>query len=93
MDDGAPNKSGTNSFTVIINPIAPVTLTAVSYSGGQFTMSVTGPIGPDYVIMATTNLVDWTDLATNAAPATPFNHTDLNAGLFGERFYQVRLSP
>ncbi len=93
MDDGIPNKSATNSFTVIINPMAPVLLTAVSYAGGQFTFSVTGPLGPDYVIRATTNLVDWTDLATNAAPVTPFNHTDVNAGLFGNRFYGVRLSP
>lgn len=93
MDNGIPNKSATNSFTVIINPTAPVMLTAVSYAGGQFTFSVTGPLGPDYVIRATTNLVDWTDLATNAAPVTPFNHTDVNAGLFGSRFYRILLLP
>ena len=45
-------------------------LTAVSYISGQFTFSVTGPLGPDYVIMASTNLVDWTDLSTDAAPAS-----------------------
>ena len=92
-DDGAPNLSATSSFTVIINPIAPVMLTPVSYAAGQFTFSVTGPVGPDYVIMASTNLVDWSDLATNAAPATPFNHTNANAGSFGNQSYRVRLTP
>jgi hypothetical protein len=92
-DNGTPNQSDTNSFTVIVNPLNPLTLSAMSYLGGHFTFKVSGSAGPDYVIMTSTNLVDWTDLATNAAPAPPFEYTDQNAGLLGGRSYKARLVP
>ena len=92
-DNGSPNLSGTNSFTVIVNPLAATTLAVVSYTNGYFTMQVSGTSGPDYIISASTNLTLWTDIFTNLSPATPFQYTDTNAALFPDRFYRARLSP
>jgi hypothetical protein len=92
-DDGVPNGSATNSFAVVIHAMDPVRLTPLSYEGGQFSFSVTGPIGPDYVILASTNLVDWLCLKTNVSPTTPFHSSDPAAGAFGHRFYRLRLEP
>ena len=48
-DNGSPNLSGTNTFTVIINPLPPVDLTPLTYANGQFRLSVIGSLIPDYV--------------------------------------------
>lgn len=47
-------------------PINPI-LEAISYTAGQFTFSLTGRTNLDYLIQASTNLNDWTTVATNAA--------------------------
>lgn len=90
-DSGSPNLSGTNTFTVTINPLAPVLLTPLSYANGQFRLSVTGSLGPDYVLQGATTLTNFADLATNAPVAMPFNFT--NATALSNRFYRVRLAP
>ena len=92
-DNGLPNLSGTNSFTVIVNPLAPVVLTALGFTNNNFTLQVSGTSGPDYIISASTNLTQWTDLFTNLSPSTPFSFTDTNAASFPDRFYRARLSP
>ncbi len=94
QDNGAPVSNDTRSFSVIVNPLAaPVVLTPLGYANGQFTLGVTGPLGPDYVIMASTNLAQWSDLVTNPSPTLPFQHTDTEAGSFSNRAYRVRLTP
>jgi hypothetical protein len=92
-DDGSPFLSDTNSFLVVVNPFsAPVVLTPVSWSNDAFTFSVTGPIGPDYVIQTASEWTAWTALFTNASGTVPFSFTDTNAG-FGCRFYRALLWP
>ena len=94
QDNGAPVLNDTRSFKVIVNPLAaPVVLTPLGHAPGQFTLGVTGPLGPDYVIMGSTNLRQWSDLTTNLSPALPFQHTDPQAGSFSNRAYRVRLQP
>jgi len=85
--------SDTKSFTVIVNPLAPVILTPVTYTNGHFIVSVSGSTGPDYVIMASTNLATWSDLSTNLSPATPFQFDATNAMSVPSRYYRARLSP
>ena len=70
-----------------------MTLTPVAYTNGQFKIQVTGPTGPDYVFMVSSNLSQWADLRTNDAPATPFQFTDLAAPPVARRHYRVRLAP
>jgi uncharacterized delta-60 repeat protein len=89
QDDGSPSLSGTNSFSVIVNPLAPVILKSISYS--EF--DVSGTAGPDYIIMASPDLLNWTGIVTNVSPAIPFRFNDASAGAFSNRFYKVRLAP
>ena len=92
-DNGVPPLSDNELFTVIVNPLAPVVLTPVGYTNGQFTLKINGTTGPDYIIMTSGNLTSWADLITNLSPTTPFQRTDTNAPLSTNRFYRVRLSP
>jgi hypothetical protein len=94
QDDGSPLLSDTNSFFVIVNPLSvPVVLTPGGWSGGQFNFSVTGPIGPDYIVQTSGELSNWAGLCTNTPATMPFGITDTNAATFGWRFYRVRLGP
>jgi plastocyanin len=93
QDNGTPGLSDAKSFTVIVNALAPVVLTQVSRPNGQFRFRVSGTEGPDYVVQASTNLTDWTDIATVPAPVAPFQVDDDNAATFSNRFYRVRLQP
>ena len=90
-DNSTPTLSDTQSFMVVVNPLAPVILTPISYTNGQFKFQVSGTTGPDYIIAASTNLPAWNDLFTNLSPATPFRFT--NSITLTNRFYRVRLSP
>jgi hypothetical protein len=90
-DNSTPSLSDTKSFTVTVNPLAPVVLTPKGYANGQFKFQVSGSTGPDYIIAASTNLLGWSDIFTNLSPSTPFQFT--NSMTFTNRFYRVRLSP
>jgi hypothetical protein len=92
-DNNQPPLSDSESFSVTINALTPVVLTPLIQKSDQFTMQVSGPIGPDYIVTKSTNLVDWIDLSTNASPATPFLFSDPTAGSMTEQYYRVRLAP
>lgn len=94
QDNGAPVLNDTGSFTVVVNLLSgKVVLTPLGHASGQFTIGITGPLGPDYVMLGSTNLQQWSDLATNLSPILPLYHTDTNAGSFSNRAYRVRLEP
>jgi hypothetical protein len=93
QDNGSPSLDDINSFNVIVNPLTPVLLTASDYTNGQFHLLISGPTGPDYIIMGALTLTNWTDIATNLSPATPFEFNDTNLGFLTNRFYRVRLTP
>jgi len=92
-DNSVPSLSDMKSFTVIVNPLAPVVLTPIGFTGGQFTFQVSGTAGPDYIITASTNLSGWSDIFTNPSPSTPFQYTNTAGTSLRGRFYRVRLSP
>ncbi len=98
-DNGTPNLSATNSFNVIVNPLAPVVLTSLGFdTNGHHLVAVEGTTGPDYVIQTTTELpldgtAVWVDLSTNLAPAAPFVFDDASADYGTNRFYRIRLQP
>jgi hypothetical protein len=68
------------SFTV---PPANM-LSSTAYSPGQFSFAVNGVNGSEYVVEASTNLIDWIPLQTNTVP---FTFVDTNTPRFGQRFY------
>ena len=58
-------------------------------------MSVSGDIGPDYLIYATTSLASpvWSLLLTTNPPTLPFLFTDASPANSAQRFYRVALGP
>ncbi len=66
--------------------MTPATLAAPASSGAQFSFTVTGATGQQYVVQASTNLINWVSLQTNAAP---FVFVDTNVGSFKQRFYRT----
>ncbi len=70
------------------DPNAPTIIASpqnVSVSG-QFSFDVSGNSNDVYVVEASTDLIIWVPVQTNAPP---FTVVDTNAGQFGSRFYRI----
>lgn len=59
-------------------------------SAGQFGFTISGASSGQYIVQASTNLVNWVNLMTNNGP---FNFVDSNAGQFSHRFYRTAYIP
>ena len=92
-DNGTPNLSATNSFTVKVNPLAQPVVSSISVSGGQVSLVATGAVGPDYTLWASTNLTNWQVLFTSNSPVTPVTLVDTNFNAYPVRFYRIQLGP
>lgn len=73
------------SYTV---PLLNAPLTSATKVASGFNFSVNGTAASPYVIMASTNLVNWVALTTNTAP---FVFADTNTSQYSRRFYQAVL--
>jgi Immunoglobulin domain len=80
---GSTNSS-TASLTVYATTAA--TLTPAACASGQFALCISGVPQFEYVVQASTNLVDWVSVQTNSAP---FTFVDSNACQFSQRFYRT----
>ena len=92
-DNGSPSLSATQSFNITVNPLTQPGFSSALWSGGFFSLSVTGQLGPDYAIQTSTNLVDWSTLTISNSPAMPFNWTDTNSNVDPMRFYRIKTGP
>jgi uncharacterized repeat protein (TIGR01451 family) len=95
-DTPDPNPDdNTASVVVVVGVSAPPQLSgSLTGTGGAFQFTVTGQSGQEYIIQASTNLVDWVPVYTNSAPyVSPFNFTDPNASSYTSRFYRVVAAP
>lgn len=93
VDNGSPSLSATQSFSVTVTqPVAP-TLGSATITNGQPGFLINGDEGPDYLILASTNLTSWSSVASINSPTTPFFWTDTNAVAFPLRFYRALLGP
>jgi len=91
-DGGTPPLSATQSFlATVISPVTP-TLSQARATNNIFSMQVNGSSGPDYMVLASTNLTGWSPLWTNYSPVLPFNFTDTPTNS-SQRFYRVLLGP
>ena len=88
--DGTGNESGFSNEATYTVPIAAAALALTASSAGQFSFTVSGDAGQQYVVQASTNLLDWDSLQTNAAP---FLFTDSDAAGFNQRFYRAFCLP
>jgi hypothetical protein len=92
-DNGSPSLTNSMSFQVIIPPVAAPQLSSTHFTNGQFTLQVTGDIGPDYSIDTSTNLLHWNTIFTTNSPTLPFTWSDSEYGQSAQRFYRVLLGP
>jgi hypothetical protein len=92
-DNGSPNLSATNSFIVIVNPVAQPTASSAIYANGHFSLTINGDAGPDYIVQVSTDLINWQSLSTNSSPSLPFTFTDTNASAMPVQFYRILLGP
>jgi PA14 domain/Putative Ig domain len=91
--DGAPALASTQTFTVTVNrPRSPV-LTPLSATTGLFSFTVDGDAGPDYTLLTSTNLIDWTVLQSLQPLQFPFTVRDPLSSNRAPRFYSVQLGP
>jgi hypothetical protein len=93
-----------NYSVVVSNPLGVVTsATAQLYldaplrftnwsldASGRFTAVLLGVVNSNYVIGSSTDLVNWSDLSTNAAPSGIIGFTDPDATSYSNRFYRAR---
>ncbi|MGA9452581.1 MAG: RICIN domain-containing protein [Verrucomicrobiia bacterium] len=92
-DSGTPSLSATQQFTVtVLRPAAPQ-LTSPQISEGNFSLVISGNAGPDYTVLASTNLSNWTLLLTTNPAALPFTLYWSVSNNLPNQFYQVQLGP
>ncbi len=87
----APDFAVQGTVTQILPAAAPI-LSAVAFTNNQFSFTLTGTTGTNYIVQATTNLssANWTSLITNPAP---FTVTETKVNLFNQRFYRGLVAP
>ncbi len=67
-DNGTPSLSATQSFSVVVNPLASPSVGNVSVAGGQFSFNISGQSGPDYAVETSTNLTQWNNVFITNSP-------------------------
>jgi glucuronoarabinoxylan endo-1,4-beta-xylanase len=92
FDDGIPSLSATNEFTLTVPPLAPATLGVSSEPAGQLTLHLNGPLGADYSLLTSTNLMTWETLFTTNPAAMPWQFSVPNAA-GSQRYFRLQLGP
>jgi glucuronoarabinoxylan endo-1,4-beta-xylanase len=92
VTDSGSNLSATNAFNVIVNAVTNPVIGRVNLSAGLVSMTVTGPQGPDYTVLTSSNLVSWRALFTTNSPSMPFTFTATNLNNPAE-FYRLQIGP
>jgi hypothetical protein len=83
--------SNETSYTV---PAALAKVQLRSAPAGQFILTLTGPVGRTYEILATQDFTAWTVISTVTLGATgSLDFTDTNAASFSQRFYRTQEKP
>ena len=92
--------SSTLNFQTTVNPAtAPqVTPSWIAGAGGssspQLQLSISGQVGPDYVVRVSEDLVKWDDFPAATPTVFPYVWSDPNTATPpNKRFYQVKLGP
>jgi hypothetical protein len=93
-DNGTPPLSATQGFVATVNaPAQPQAGGSLKLQSGQFQFQIQGDVGPDYTILASSNLIHWVPLLTTNPATMPLWFTDPDTGGRGRRFYRTQLGP
>lgn len=90
--------SATNSFNVLVNPLSSQpSVDSINTAGGQVALMVSGPPGPDYTVLTSTNLAgpvgSWQVLLTTNSPVTPVTLVVPVIPTDPCRFYSIQIGP
>ncbi len=79
------------SVTFNVSSVAqPIQFTNLVVSSGAFQFTVTGQPGQEYIVQASTNLLNWVTVYTNPPPYnSPFIYTNSSAASYPALFYRV----
>ena len=91
----ADNAGSTTTNAVTIHVVTPATTTLGGtqlLSGTNFQFSYAATIGLTYVVQRSSDLRNWTSIATNATTTNPVHFQDTNATAT-QRFYRVGRVP
>jgi uncharacterized repeat protein (TIGR01451 family) len=93
-DPNPADSSASVYFNVSSTP-QQIQLTDVVVANGTFKLTVTGgQSGQEYIVKASTNLINWVPVYTNPPPyISPFSYTDSLASNYPGRFYNVTNGP
>ena len=69
--------------------VQPVRFSSESFSNGILQLQFIGATGSNYVLQASTNLVNWTPMATNPATTTGIIFIDPKSSNYPARFYRA----
>ena len=70
--------------------INPVRFTSQSFSNGTFNAQLLVAPGSNYVLQASSNMLDWTPIATNPATTNMMQFVDPNSSNYPSRFYRFQ---
>jgi O-glycosyl hydrolase len=88
-DNGTPVMTATQSLQVtVLAPAAPQ-LAAAASGKSNFTFSVNGDLGPNYAVLSSTNLLNWSVLFVTNPVSMPFGISVTNPP--GQTFYRLEL--
>lgn len=91
--NGVPSLSTAQSFSVIVRQPAQPMVSGISTANRQFALSVSGDAGPDYTLLASTNMIQWLPLLTTTPAALPVWLADPAPMTNRQCFYRVLLGP
>ena len=92
-DNSQPPLTATQNFTVSVTQPAIPVLSGASITNGQLGFWINGDTGPDYTILASTNLTLWNAIYTTNSPALPCFWADTNSLSYPIRYYRTVLGP
>jgi len=92
-DNGTPNLSATQSFNVTVSPLTQPQIGSLSQTGNRFSFLVSGQVGPDYAVQASSNLLSWNILFITNSPAMPFRWTNQGTSAQPAQFYRIKAGP
>jgi plastocyanin len=82
------------SGTIVVKPAIPLLMDPTRLGNGSFQFTVSNlVVSATYIIQGSTNLVNWTNLATNVAASAIETFTDSSAAAVGRRFYRSSQLP
>lgn len=95
IENGVGEVTSSNADLLVLGNVVPATLNIVTstlqMTTSGFNIQLSGPSGSNYVIEASTDLNNWTPIATNAAPTGTVSYIDTDASKYPNRFYRARI--